>query len=44
MRVWPQILGRLKRLLEKGDVSAKDKLMFALSAPMTGMFAKKVEN
>jgi len=41
--VWPQILGRIKRVVEKGSVSAKDRIMFALFEPLTGMMAKKVE-
>lgn len=42
-KVWPQILGRIKRVVEKGGVSMKDRIMFAVFEPMTGMFAEKIE-
>lgn len=41
--VWPDILGRIKRVVEKGGVSMKDRVMFAMTEPMTGMFAKRVK-
>jgi uncharacterized protein YndB with AHSA1/START domain len=41
--VWPDILGRIKRVVEKGGLSARDKIMFTLMEPMTGMFALKVK-
>jgi len=42
-KVWPQILGRIKRVVEQGRVSMKDRIMFAVFEPLTGMMAKKVE-
>lgn len=41
--VWPQILGRIKLVVETGKVSLKDRVMFAVFEPMTFMIAKKVE-
>lgn len=41
--VWPQILGRIKRVVEVGGVSVKDKVMFAVFEPLTFMIAEKVE-
>jgi uncharacterized protein YndB with AHSA1/START domain len=41
--VWPDILGRIKRVVEKGGLSAKDKIMFTLMEPMTGFFAMRVK-
>ena len=42
--VWPQILGRIKRVVEVGSVSVKDKVMFAIFEPMTGMMAVKSDS